>query len=70
MFRISSMEDGLKKAGIIYISALFRPVATVATTGVYEACAMFASDLCEGYISKNILHHEIKFHETQKAQKC
>ncbi|XP_046860503.1 uncharacterized protein PYUK71.03c-like isoform X2 [Xenia sp. Carnegie-2017] len=32
MFRISSMEDGLKKAGIIYISALFRPVATVATT--------------------------------------
>ena len=33
LFRISAGKDGLKKAGTICVSALFRPVPAVAKTG-------------------------------------
>ena len=45
LFRIRAGKDGLKKAGIICVSALFRPVPAVAKTGTVKNAGHFRRSL-------------------------
>ena len=41
LFRVNAGKDGLKKAGTICVSALFRSVAAVAKTGTMKEHLIF-----------------------------